>query len=507
MVTSLPYRRGRVEAFSELSDFRGEFHACLIRRGDALFELADAVLCADGPVKTLVGLSLAPEHRRGHGALYDAVNHGRIDADRLRDALARLPLPRAADGRIVLAVDVSPWLRPDADTGPDRTFCHTFGRGEGRHQMVPGWPYSIVAALEPGRSSWTVVLDALRLGPGEDVAASTAVQVRAVVERLVAAGQYEPQDPDILVVLDAGYDVPRVAFLLAGLPVEVLGRMRSDRVMRRATPLRVHDPQGGRPPKHGGEFVFGQPETWGEPQATTTTETTRYGTAVATAWDRLHPRLTRRSAWEGFDGELPMISGTVVRLRVDHLPSGGDPKPVWSWWSKTDATEADIDHCWQSFLRRFDIEHTFRLLKQTLGWTKPRLRDPGAADRWTWIVIAAYAQLFLARPLAADLRRPLEKPAAPGRLTPARVRRGFRNLHPTCSVPSVRPNLPGRGREGQRARRTARALPVSMWDASSKPVRRTPDRATTRRAPNRGAQGGELPRLPTCQLCVVSGPW
>ena len=62
-----------------LSRFRREFHACLTARGDELSELADAVLCADGPVKTLAGLSLAPEHRRGHGALYDAVNHGRID--------------------------------------------------------------------------------------------------------------------------------------------------------------------------------------------------------------------------------------------------------------------------------------------------------------------------------------------------------------------------------------------------------------------------------------------
>ncbi|MFI1585092.1 NF041680 family putative transposase [Embleya sp. NPDC020630] len=447
-MTSPPYGPERLEAFAELSRFRVEFHACLTRRGDALFELADAVLCADGPVRTLVGLSLAPEHRRGHGALYDAVNGGRIDTDRLRDALARMPLPRAADGRIVLAVDVSPWLRPDADTSPDRSFCHAFGRGEGKHQMVPGWPYSIVAALEPGRSSWTVVLDAVRLGPGEDVAATTAIQVRAVVERLIAAEQYTPRDPDVLVVLDAGYDVPRIAFLLADLPVEVLGRMRSDRVMRRPTPPRVYDPQGGRPPKHGGEFVFGQPDTWGEPQAATITETTRYGTAVATAWDRLHPRLTRRSAWEGFDGELPMISGTVVRLRVDHLPTGGEPKPVWLWWSRTDATEADVDRCWQSFLRRFDIEHTFRLFKQTLGWTAPRIRDPESADRWTWIVIAAYAQLFLARPLADDLRRPWEKPAEPNRLTPARVRRGFRNLRSKTARPAgaPKPSTPGPGR-------------------------------------------------------------
>lgn len=32
----------------------------------------------------------------------------------------------------------------------------------------------------------------------------------------------------------------------------------------------------------------------------------------------------------------------------------------------------DIDRCWQSFLRRFDLEHTLRLFKQTLGWAKPQ---------------------------------------------------------------------------------------------------------------------------------------
>src|SRR6266480_998123 len=89
----------------------------------ALGELADAVLCADGPVRSLAGLSLVPEHRRGHGALYDAVSHGRIAASRLRRVLAGLPLPRAADGRLVLAADVSCWLRPGAATSPGRLFC------------------------------------------------------------------------------------------------------------------------------------------------------------------------------------------------------------------------------------------------------------------------------------------------------------------------------------------------------------------------------------------------
>jgi hypothetical protein len=76
-------------------------------RGDELFELTDAVLCADGPVATLVGLSLAPEHRRGRGALYGGLCCGRVSLGRLRWALACLPLPRWPDGRIVLAADVS----------------------------------------------------------------------------------------------------------------------------------------------------------------------------------------------------------------------------------------------------------------------------------------------------------------------------------------------------------------------------------------------------------------
>ena len=37
--------------------------------------------------------------------------------------------------------------------------------------------------------------------PGADVAAVTTMQVREVIERLVAAGQWRPGDPKVLVVL------------------------------------------------------------------------------------------------------------------------------------------------------------------------------------------------------------------------------------------------------------------------------------------------------------------
>jgi hypothetical protein len=462
-----------------LSRFRREFYACLDARADELSELADAVLCADGPVRSLAWLSLAPGHRRGHGALYDAVSHGRVEVARLRWSLACLPLPRAADGRLMLAVDVSNWLRPGAATSPDRLFCHVYGRGKGQAQMIPGWPYSVVAALESGRTSWTAVLDAIRLGPDDDEAEVTACQVREVVTRLIAAGHWREGDRPILVIFDAGYDPMRLAHQLADLPVEILGRLRSDRVLHFPVPPRQPG-TNGRPPRHGGEFALTDPATWPDPAVTTTTGTTRYGTAVARAWDRLHPRLTHRSAWISHDGPLPVIEGTLIRLQVDHLPGDRDPKPVWLWCSATGAPPAEVDQCWQAFLRRFDLEHTFRMFKQVLGWTIPKLRDPQAADRWTWLIIACHAQLRLARPLAADLRLPWERPAPPGRLTPARVRRGFRNIRATlpCLAGAPKPGKPGPGRPpGSKNRR-----PAPRHDVGKKTKRGTSLKARLERA-------------------------
>nr|WP_202919266.1 transposase [Saccharothrix deserti] len=107
-------------ALGALLGFRQGFYGCLTARADALFELADAALCTDGPVAG--GVVAGTEHRRGHGALYDTVNSGRVDIARLRNLVATQQLPKSADDRIVLAVDVSPWLRPDANTSPGRSF-------------------------------------------------------------------------------------------------------------------------------------------------------------------------------------------------------------------------------------------------------------------------------------------------------------------------------------------------------------------------------------------------
>ena len=136
------------------------------------------------------------------------------------------------------------------------------------------------------------MLDAIRLGPSDDEAEVSAAQVWEVITRLMAAGHWRDGDPPILVIFDAGYYPMRLAYQLADLPVEVLGRLHSDRCCT-------------FPPRHGRQFALSDPATWPDPAVTTTTDTTRYGTVVAQTWDRLHRR--------GLPG-ISNVSGLELRL-------------------------------------------------------------------------------------------------------------------------------------------------------------------------------------------------
>ena len=338
-----------------LTGFRGEFYRCLTRRGDALFCLADAVLCAGSRVTDLARLSLVPEFGRGHGALYDALNAGRAEIGRLRRALAGLPLPAWPDGRIRLAVDVSSWLRPEAEASPERLFCYVQGRGRNAGQLIPGWPYSVVAALGPGRSSWTLPLDAVRLGPGDDDLEVTAEQLREVTGRLIAAGHWRPGDPEILIAMDSRYNATRLAWLLDGLPVILVARLRSDRVLYRPAPARER-PGPGRPPRHGAPVRCDDPATWDGPAVVQDGTMARHGPLAAAAWTWMHPKLDRASlAWADWPGKapLPVIPGTLIRLSC---AGPCCPAPMWLWASAPEADEDLVRALWQCYLRRFDLE-------------------------------------------------------------------------------------------------------------------------------------------------------
>jgi hypothetical protein len=433
-----------------IRSFRSQFYACLTRWGDALFELTDALLCAPGRVSSVPSLSLEPEFSRSHGSLYKALSRGRIDEAHLRSLLVE---QRPLDWPMVFAVDASTFDRCDAECSPERGFYYSASKHSAGQPIVAGWNYQWICQLSWAPDSWTAPLDAMRIPPTEDATSATVAQIRRLVGLLPGDGEIP------LFVHDAGYDPIAIGHDLAGARCEVLTRVRDDRVFYGDAPPRPNRPpsSGGRPPRHGRRWKCSDPTTWPEPSASLIADDPRYGKITVTAWHKMHPRLTGRGRWRD-KGAPPIVRGSVIRVEVEHLPkpTSRAKKTLWLWWSGEG--EPDLERCWRAYLRRFDIEHTYRFAKNTLGWTTPSLCTPAQADRWTWIVVAALTELRLARGLVADLRLPWERPRAPSLLTPTRIRRGFRRLRATIGTPASPPKSttagPGRPKGTRKPPRT-----------------------------------------------------
>ncbi len=75
------------------------------------------------------------------GSLYAALAHGTVDAEALRDLLARVPFAGAENEPPVYAVDVSVWDRCDAETSPERGFYYHPSRHSSGQPIVAGWAY------------------------------------------------------------------------------------------------------------------------------------------------------------------------------------------------------------------------------------------------------------------------------------------------------------------------------------------------------------------------------
>lgn len=437
------------DGVGRLRRFRAGFYDCLTGWADAAFELTDAVLCAPGPVTSVPALSLEPCFRRGHGSLYKALARGDVDPEAVRDLLVA---HRPRDWPLVFAVDASTWPRCDAETSPGRGFYYSASTHSAGQPIVAGWSYQWITGLDWAHDSWTAPMDAVRIHPRDDAVAATVAQVRDLVARL------GPTQEVPVFACDAGYDPIALTYELADVRAATVVRIRDDRVFY-THPEPPAQGAIGRPRRHGDRFACADPPTWPEPDESLTAEDRRYGTIRVSAWHGLHPKLAGRGRWADFE-EPPIVSGTVVRVEVEHLPkpTSRDKKTLWLWVAAGAGAEPDLSVCWRAYLRRFDIEHTYRFAKNTLGWTTPRLCTPEQADRWTWLIVLAYTQLRLARPLVADLRRPWERRRPPGKLTPARVRRGFRRLGTTLGTPASPPKPsragPGRPQGTRRGRRT-----------------------------------------------------
>lgn len=406
----------KTTATDTLVRFRQQVYEHVLgHRKDSLFELMEAVLVASRATP-LVRLSLEPVFRRRWASAPDALADGTLDDAAVRRLVQAEGSAEPAGERARWVVDGTVWPRPAAETSPARTWGHRVAPGRPAEGIVPSWEYPLLVDLpRPGRS-WIRPLGIARRGP--------------------TAGAPRP-----LVTFDSQYDVLALAQAIHALDaaerlaIDVLLRLpKRRRFSGTPPPYSGH----GAPRKHGEVFDLRKPQTQDAPDHTATTQDPRHGTVQVDVWDALH------------DQHDATIHFPVIRVQVERLPkSRKRPEPLWLG----EAPLPDPLDYWREYTLRFTVEQGIRFWKQDLGWTTIRVRDPAAADRWSWLLVLVWWQLWLARTLVADQRLPWERPRPPAELSPGRVRRDIARLLPWlgCPTRAVRPRgkSPGR-RPGER---------------------------------------------------------
>ncbi len=432
------------------------YHCCFTRGGDALFDLADALL-TDPSARSFIELSQAPSFRRSWSSLYEALEDGRIDRSALLREFIRLMPTRLLRGRLVLGLDTSSILRPDAHTAPDRTFVHRSGLPPDATPVGAGWQFSTLVVLPDPVSSWVYILDNRRV-PSSQTARSIGTaqlsEVLACLHHLRA-----------LLVLDRAYSNGPWIVSTQRLRIDQLIRARQDRVLYRPPPARLAQPGPGRPALDGPRFKGSDARTHGSPDDDWQGQDAKGQPVQVTAWGGLHLQEARH---------IPI---TVLRVfRPSARGTKRDPRVSWFWW--LGSTPPLLSEVPQLYGRRFGQEHGYRFLKQDLRWAAPRVRTPEQFERWTDLVSLVHNQLFLARPFVEERRRPWERNTRPA--TPRQVRRAMGQLIAHLGTPARSPQRRGKS-PGRAPRATVKRAPRQPVIRKSSPKTRNRQKTVAKR--------------------------
>ncbi len=410
-----------------LQAFRHGMYSCFGNAKDALCNLVDA-LASEAAARSFPELSFSPFFERSWASLYEALEDGQIDAERLRQLFVDFaPLPAAGEV-VFLGVDTSNLYRPEAETAEDRTLVPIANMPKNTHVASPGWVMSHVVLLPTQAGQGTFILDTARVASTERATVVAAHQLRAEVALLLARGLHP------IIVGDRWYACAPFLTRLADVEACSLLRVKSNRVFYRRAPARLPG-QLGASRKDGDRFQCSDERTHGEPDEGWEGTDAKGARLQVRCWKPLHLRTAR---W---------VEVSVIQI-IRHGANGSarDPKVSWFVWKGDDP--APLGEISPTYRLRYSHEHGYRFDKQVLLWDVPRLSTPARTERWTQVVACAHNQLVLARPRLPGSYRPWETRRSI--LTLAQVRRAMptllRQLGTPARPPQPRAKAPGRAK-------------------------------------------------------------
>ena len=410
------------EQFNKIIEFRQRLYRDIFTaRRDSQFELVEALL-SKGKVASFPWLSTAGCFQRRWPSLYDAIEAGGQDVNRLR-ALLLEQVPEV--GVQFWSLDKTAWPRPQARTLAEREYVYQPGSNLKGKPVVAGYAYSLLDWVPTADESWSLSVDVERVKGG-----ATDLSVGVEQVQRMCQGRAGLAGLDI-VVGDCKYSQPAFLRGLQEQPCAKVARLAKHRVLYgRPEPKATQG--AGRPRKHGRRFAFKEPDSWGEPVEVKQLPDPQWGLVELRRWPDLHGKLAA-------DVEFDVIQAHV------HLERDQPPPPLWLLWlppAHMPATvEVDLETMWRSYTYRWPIEPGTRFRKQGLNWTLPQFHTPEAGDRWSYLVCLAFWQLYLARPLVQDL--PLPWQPRQSTLTPNRVRQGMSDIFEQIGRPTRPPQTRG----------------------------------------------------------------
>jgi len=430
---------------SRLKQIREQIYESLERGADALFNLGDALL-SESQAQSLPELSLSPFFERQWPSVYEALEDGRINVEQVRALWVKVLLAEKPETEpIWIGVDSSNLTRLTAPTSADRTVIHLSNLPLVDKPISVGWTFSTVVLVPEQASSWTPILEQQRIS-SEQTAIEVAIAQLQALRPLFGNRR-------VIILADRWYATPEFLRACQELGYSVLIRLKSNRKLYRV-PVRRH-PRGA-PPKDGPLFQGKRPETHGTADEVWSEEPPEGRRVQISRWNHLHFQQDRS------------LDLSVIRVERE-AAKGTKRDPRVSWFVMLDAI-IPLSQVAPQYRRRFSQEHNYRFLKQELLWTRVHVRTPAQFERWSWLVVLVFNQLYLARELGQALHRPWESTDRP--VTPQQVRRVMPMILLQVGTPA-RPCQP-RGKSPGRAKgfRPAPAprFPV-VWKTPKEPLK------------------------------------
>jgi hypothetical protein len=437
----------------QLKQFRLELYQNFNNRADTLLELVDA-LGSSPTARSVVELSQSGCFRRSYSTIYKAMETWSPER-MLLPHLLRPSLPEPQQWPFwLLLVDVTPYPRPYGQTVADRGLVYQPSLIKGNKPVTIGHQYSTVAlGLEPEvgvSSSWVLPMLTQRVASTANKEMVGASQVDALLD--------DPQLPfgQALCVEAVDSSYSQAAYLHAHrrhANLVTIARLKSNRtVYHQAEPRQAEGQSAGHPTWYGNPFRLSSSENRAAPDETFTFwQTSRRGKRVRVEIQAWHNMLMRGHCRPQ---PLPMHEHPFTLVCITRYDEAGQPifkRPLWLLVMGERRAELSLLQIYQAYATRFDLEHFFRFGKQKLLMTQFQSPEVLREEKWWLLTHLAYAQLWLARPLALTLPRPWERhlPAMKGQLiSPSLVQRDFariiRQLGTPAQPPKPRNIPPGR---------------------------------------------------------------